>query len=91
MNSIELVASLKIDFDYDANFTAAQERVNRVPHIENDDIRDMLAHTITSRNLLVTKLKALSDKGYNMDSSPSRSVLREIDTLDMQLAFHGLV
>ena len=91
MNDIELVASVKIDFDYDADFARSQERVNLVTHIDNDNIRDMLAHTITSRNMLVTKLAGLSKLGYGMDSRPSKSLLREIDGLDMQLAFHGLV
>lgn len=91
MNDIELVASVKIDFDYDADFARSQERVNLVTHIDRDDVRDMLAHTITNRNMLVTKLYGLSKLGYNLDSRPARSVLREIDGLDMTLAFHGLV
>lgn len=87
MNDIELVASLKIDFDYDAQLVAAYKR------LENTDAEGLqeVAHAIVGRNMLVTKLNALSDAGYDMDSRPSRSVLREICSCDEILAVHGLV
>lgn len=90
MNSIELVASLKVDFDYAADFARNQERVNRVSYIEENMV-DVLANYITSRNLLVTKLAALCKAGYDMYSVPGKSLLAEIDDIDMTLAFHGLV
>lgn len=87
MNDIELVASVKVDFDYDAQLAAAYKRLEGG---SGEGLQEV-AHAIVGRNLLVTKMGALSRLGYRMESSPMRSLLREIDSCDEILAVHGEV
>lgn len=87
MNDIELVASVKVEFNWDAQEVAAFKRLEGTSAEGNQ----VVVNAIVSRNLLVTKMAAMSRQGYRMDHRAMKSLLLEISEMDVVLAAHGEV